>query len=367
VASHRRRRTRTRASAPLDIRRWVIEIPTEELYDELDRRVAALQQVGERSADIFLEGGKRLASLTQGLLGHSSDLRAPTADERELLIRACGADVVAGHWRQREYRPKTLLPPIMTAGVPWATLPDHIHVLDLSPQRIRAAMPKKSELRALASAQRNLTSADNVHFLLAASHRIIGQLGPRALFSPIVLLALFYWLSIARYASRSDEAQYAASVADTLLDAFRPNLSLRRSRTPDRLLETQEQFRTLLIRSRQLKHMQRSQDPLPVILAKARDWLGGRVDRRDLERWRGMSAEAVATELLKEAYRGRWRISEKSLRDYRRLAAQSQDVDEAWLAFTEHLKQRSDADQRRIITALPPILFPLAPQDVTPP
>jgi hypothetical protein len=253
----------------------------------------------------------------------------------------------------------------MTAGVPWDTLADHIHVLDLSPQQIRAATPKKSDISALTYAQQRLTSADTPQFLLGAAYRIIGQLGPWAVFNPVVAVALFYSLIVARYASDREQARYAAHGADFLLDALRPNLSSRLSRTPDRLMDMQQEFAGLLSRSRQLKQLEDSQQPARVILAHARDWFGARVDARDLDRWRSMTPTAMATDILKSRHHGRRRISEKSLRDYRRLAAKAEDIDEAWHGFIDHLKQRPESDQRRIAMALPPIPSPPPPPETS--
>jgi hypothetical protein len=365
MSRHSGRNTRKRVAAPLDIRGWVTEFSTEaEIYEELDRRIRALQHVGEASADVFLEGTSRLVSATLRLLGRGSEAREFTPDERALLIRAIGADIAAGYWTQREYRRGVLLPPIMTAGVPWDTLPDHIHVLDLSAQDIRAAASRtSSDVALLSSIQRQLTAVDDVPFLIGAAHRIIRQRGPWAVLNPIVPIALFHCLIAARYARDSEEAQHAARYADSLLDGLRPNLRQRRSRTPARLLDMQEQFRVLLDRSLQLKHLLDSGEPLRVTLAKSRDWFGARVDGRDLDRWRSMTADAIATELIRGAQRGRRGISEKSLRDYRHLAYKAQEIDETWHGFITYLHQRPERERRHIETALPLISSPPAPSE----
>jgi hypothetical protein len=73
----------------------------------------------------------------------------------------------------------------------------------------------------------------------------------------------------------------------------------------------------------------------------------------------------MATDILKSRHHGRRRISEKSLRDYRRLAAKAEDIDEAWHGFIDHLKQRPESDQRRIAMALPPIPSPPPPPETS--
>jgi len=233
----------------------------------------------------------------------------------------------------------------------------------LSPHQIRAAAPTKRELSALTSIQDQITSENTLHLLLGAAGRVIGQLGPWAVFHPMVAIALFYSLILAQYADDREQAQYWASSADMLLDALRPNLRHRLSRTPSRLIGMQEEFTAVLDRSRHLKHLQDSHQPIRSILAKARDWFGARVDSRDLDRWRGMTAAAIATEILESYHHGRRRISKKSLRDYRRLSDKTEDIDEAWRRFVEHLQQRPKHDQRRIALALPPIPSPLPPPD----
>ena len=358
MARSPRGRRRFRVASPLDIRNWVTEHAAEEVYEELCRRIDALDAVGKPWAEGFVQGGRHLATTTLALLGRAEELPSLTPDEEGMAIRAGTANIVATYWAQHEYRRGMLLPPIMISGGPWDSLPDRIHVLDLSPDQIRRAAPKPAAPAQWAAAQRKLGEADTLPLLLGAAHGMIERFGPWAIFNPVVLAALFYWLLFAQYAPTKPEAEYAADAADSLLDAFRPNLSRRLSRTPDRLTGIQQEFSELLARARQLKELQQSQHPGRALLARAREWFGARVDGRDLRRWELMTATPIAMDVLK-SQRG---LSARALRDLRRLADDAEEIAAAWQRFLEYLKTRSEQDQRRITGALPLLASPRPPQ-----
>jgi hypothetical protein len=237
----------------------------------------------------------------------------------------------------------------MINSVPWDVLPDHIHVLDLTPEQIRAASVSSSAvISAVKAAQQGLTDAETLPLLFGAARGMIDRFGPIALFSPIVPTALFACLTIARYAPTKNAAEDGARAADVLLDSLRADLSRRLVRSSDRLDATRQAFERLLTRARELKSLLRARRPPGVILAKAKDWFGARIDSRDLRRWDRMTDTAIAMEILA----GRLGIGLKALRDQRRLADKAQDIAEAWQTFVDYLTARSDVEQRRITEAL---------------
>jgi len=354
-----RGRRRFRVAAPLEIRKWVTEAGADGVHEELCRRIDALDAVGKPWAEVFVPGGRQLVTTTLAMLGRTEELRTLTPEEEGMVIRGGAANIVATYWAQHEYRRGILLPPIMISGVPWDTLPDHIHVLDLSPDRIRQAAPRKATITQLTAAQRKLDEADTLPLLLGAAHGIIRRFGPWAVFNPIVLTALFQWLIVAQYSATKAEAEYAAGGADALLDALRPNLSRRLWRTPDRLASIQKAFGELLARAEQLEALRQSQPRRRALLAKARDWFGARVDHGDLRRWERMTATAIAMDVLRSQ---RGNISEKALRDLRRLGDKQEDIAAEWQTFFDHLKTLPQQDQRRVVGALPPFASPRPPQ-----
>jgi len=349
-----------RVASPLDIRGWVTQRDADGVYEKLCHRIDTLEAVGKPGAALFVQGGRQLATRALAMLGRTEEFRKLTCDEEDQLIRGGVADMIATYWAQHEYRRGRLLPPIMISGGPWDILPDRIHILDLSPDQIRQAAPKRTVFAQWSAAQRKLRQIDTLPLLLGAAHGIIERFGPWAVFNPVVLTALFYSLLVGQYAPTRPGADDATAAADSLLDAFRPNLSRRLSRTPDQLTGIQQDFSELLTRARQLKELQQAQHRRRALLAKARDWFGARVDDRDLRRWEPMTATAIAMEVLK-SQRGR---SAKALRDLRRLAERADDIATAWQRFLEHLKTRPKEDQRRIMGALSPLASPRPPESL---
>lgn len=349
MAPSRRRRRRLRSASPLDVRSWVTGRAAPEVYKELSRRIDSLDAVAKPHAKFLLQGGRYLATATLEILGRDDAIGTLSAEVERTIARIGAADIVATHWTHQEYRPRVVLPPIMTNSVPWDVLPDHIHVLDLTSEQIRAASVSSSEvIGAVKATQQTLTEVETLSLLFGAARGMIDRFGPIALFSPIVPTALFYCLTIARYAPTKNAAEDGARAADVLLDALRADLSRRLVRSSDRLDATRQAFERLLTRARELKTLLRSHRPPSGILAKAKDWFGARIDYRDLRRWERKTDTAIAMEILA----GQLGISLKALRDQRRLADKAQDIAEAWQAFVDYLKTRSDGEQRRTTEAL---------------
>jgi len=353
-----RKRRRVRAASPLDIRKWVIGLDEEEVYDELCRRVEALEFVAKPLAAVFIRGGIALGRTTLDMLRRQDEGPTLSPEEEGMLARASAASLVAAYWRHREYRPATMLPPIMIAGLPWDTLPDHIHVLDLSPKDIRKAALPQAVVAQLSGAPSAVDQVQSLQLHLEVALGIIRQFGPWALFNPVVITGLFHCLVIAQYTQARSDAHAAASYADALLDALRPDLSRRVSRTPDNLANPPEDAGELLVNVRRLMALQRQRASPKVILSKAKEWFGPRVDGRDLRRWKSKTAAEIVTELLG----GERPRSEKTLRDYRRLDARAAGIAEGWKDFQEYLQQRPTPEQLRITGALPPFRSPRLPQ-----
>jgi len=327
----------------------------EDVYKELCRRIAALDAVGRPAKKFFVHSASQLALATLTMLGREQEFRELNPDEEAVLVRAAAANIVAAYWGAREHRRGILLPKIMIRGVPWDTLPTHIHVLDLSPEQIRQATPEPSEVAQYAKAQQHIGEGETMAFLHGAARNVIEQLGPWAVFDPVVLTPLFYWLVYAQHAPSKEDARRAAAAADSLLDALRPDLSRHVSRTSEKLTRSSDEA---LGRARQLRELLHGPLPLPAIRAKARDWFGARVDDRDLRRWKSMTDADIAADLL----RSETGLSKKAVRDLRRLAGQAEAVSTAWQEFGEHLKTRPEPDQRRVLGALPPLISPRPPQ-----
>src|SRR5215467_3691435 len=188
-----RRRRRSRVASPIELRNWVTYPAADGVFKELCLRIDALEAVGKPWAELFLSGGQQLAAITLGMLGSTEAPPALTPEQEGLVIREGAAHMVATSWARREYRRGMVLPPIMIRGVPWDTLPSHIHVLDLSPEQIRRAAPTQDVLAHVTAAKRALDNADRLHLLLGAAHDSIVTLGPWAVFDRVVLTALFYW------------------------------------------------------------------------------------------------------------------------------------------------------------------------------
>src|SRR5215467_9118197 len=350
-----RRRRRSRVASPIELRNWVTYPAADGVFKELCLRIDALEAVGKPWAELFLSGGQQLAAITLGMLGSTEAPPALTPEQEGLVIRAGAAHMVATSWARREYRRGMVLPPIMIRGVPWDTLPTHIHVLDLSPEQIRQATPEPSEVAQYAKALQHIGEGEAMAFLHGAARSVIEQLGPWAVFDPVVLTPLFYWLVYAQHSPSKEEARRAAVAADSLLDALRPDLSRHVSRTSEELTRSSDEA---LGRARQLRELLHGPLPLPAIRAKARDWFGARVDDRDLRRWKSMTDADIAADLL----RSETGLSKKAVRDLRRLAGQAEAVSTAWQEFGEHLKTRPEPDQRRVLGALPPLISPRPPQ-----
>jgi len=177
--------------------------------------------------------------------------------------------------------------------------------------------------------------------------------------NPVVVITLFHWLVLAKFAPTKAQAKYAASCADALLDALRPDLSRRVVRTPNHLANAPEDSEELLANARKLKVLQRQHAFPRAILSKAKKWFGARVDGRDLRRWGRRTAAQIVTDVLG----GEKPKTKKTLRDYSRLADRAGYIAEAWQTFRTDLESRPPQDQRRITGALQPLVSPHNPRD----
>jgi len=358
MATSARKHRRIRVASPLDIRKWILD--EEDVYEGLCRRIEALEAVAEPLAKLFVRFGIALGTTTLDMLGRTKEVRILTEEEEGVLARASAANLVAAYWRQHEYRRGVRFPPIMIAGAPWDTLPDHIHVLDLSPEEILKAAPTKEIVAQLSRVRSPRDQSESLHLLLGVADGIIRQFGPWALvMNPVVVITLFHWLVLAKFAPTKAQAKYAASCADALLDALRPDLSRRVVRTPNHLANAPEDSEELLANARKLKVLQRQHAFPRAILSKAKKWFGARVDGRDLRRWGRMTAAQIVTDVLG----GEKPKTKKTLRDYSRLADRAGYIAEAWQTFRTDLESRPPQDQRRITGALQPLVSPHNPRD----
>jgi hypothetical protein len=269
-------------------------------------------------------------------------------------VRGGAATIVASYWAQQEHRPGVFLPPVMSRGVPWDTFPDAIHVLDLDPDQIRAALQHLAPFDTLdAAGLARLSEPPNDLFLLFGSAQTtIRALGALAVFDPIVQVALFEWLRVAHYTPAKDEAAFAANHAAQLLDEFLPDLSRRMIRIPERLAEVDTALRKLVKKVEPVRQALRGEGLTTKVLAQARAELGARVTRLDLARWQRMDTRAIAIERLARA-RGR---SVKAVAEQLRLAEKAAAIDQSWEEFLTYLRMLPEPQQRAIVNALPPPL-----------
>lgn len=308
----------------------------------------------------ILDLTRQLATTTLVTMGVAVDLPQLSAEQDRALARHAVANIAAEYWRQHEYRPGVLLPPIQTVGVAWELAQDRIHILDLPPQAIKVA---------LAAARRSARSVGNVHgrtlaepitqfhVQVHAALATIEQLGPWALGSSLPLITLLRCLILARYSPDRDEALIAAQAADALLDALRPDLSRRMTRTVYRLTE----LRTRVVETHKavidIHDRLAPLGPNRELLTRARQAFGTTLTMQALRRWRRMNPLAIARQLVARELR----CSEKALRDLLALAERLQDIDAVWTQFGTYLRTLPADQQRQLVTALP-LLVPPEPE-----
>jgi hypothetical protein len=294
---------------------------------------------------------RQLATTTLGTMGVPVDLPQLSAEHDRALARHAVANIAADYWRQHEYRPGILLPPIQTVGVPWEVAQDRIHVLDLPPQAVRAAVAaaKKPPRFAKASGPNLHDPITQFHVQVHAALATIGQLGPWALGSALPLLTLLRCLLLARYSPYRDEALMAAEAADALLDALRPNLSRRMTRTPTRLSELKAQLVDIHKAVVAIQDGLVASAPTRELLTRARRQFGTTITMERLRRWQGMDPLTIARQLLARESR----CSDKALRDLLALAGRLEEIDEAWTRFLTYVNTLSEDRQRALVTALP--------------
>jgi hypothetical protein len=230
------------------------------------------------------------------------------------MARHTVANLAAEYWRHHEYRPGVLLPAIQTLGMPWEVAQDRIHVLDLPPEAIRIALAAAAKsTRPLRNARgRSLDNpATQFHFQVSAALATIRQLGPWALGSGLPLITLLRCLALAQYSPSREEALIAAEAADALLDALRPDLSRRMTRTPYHLSELRTRFVETHHIVLHMHHGLETVGPTPALLRRARQRFGAVVTMAKLRRWRHMDPLVIARQLVARDL-GR---SAKALRD----------------------------------------------------
>ena len=290
------------------------------------------------------------------LFGQSGDsLDFPCGIERT-LARMIGANLVVTHFAEHEYKASMFLPRIATIGAPWDVPPDAIHILDLSLKSIeealsvaRADTPEKSV--PATSSYCSWTPSELFQIQVESALAAIRQLGPSAVFDRWILLTLFICLTHARYSASDEEAKRAAFDANRLLDTFRPDLSQRMKRVPERLSDLQRRFQDLHDEAVELRKTLDAIGPTGPVLSRARDRFGPRVDRRDLSRWQRMTPDAVALEILALECK----LTSKAVLDKLRLAKQAKSIEEAWEDFQIHLATLPTETRHRIL------LFPSEP------
>jgi len=352
-------RSRTRTGSPAEFRSWVTEHTPEKIRSELLRRVQNLSLAKPLWVPI-LGLTRQLASTTLQTMDFSVELPPLSAEQGQALTRHAVANIAAEYWRHHEYRGGILLPPIQTVGVPWEVAQDRIHVLDLPPQAIKVALAatRRAARSFRQSRGRNLKDPiTRFHFQVSAALITIGQLGPWALGSSLPLLTLLRCLILARDSPHGDEALMAAEAADTLLDALRPDLSRRMTRTPYRLRELWEQFVETHKAVSDIHDRLVSSGPNHELLARARKLSGTMLTAKGLRCWQSMSPVVIARQLVARELR----CSDKVLRDCLALAGRLADTNAAWTRFLAYLKTLPANQQRQLVTALP-VLVPLEPE-----
>ncbi len=359
-------RSRSRTVSPLEVRAWVIEMPPEHIYTELLRRIDALETGITPHRDLFIRAGRMLVESALKRMGWPSALPDLPKEAEAMAVRGGAADIVARYWAEREYRSGHFLPPVMIRGGPWDTFPDAVHLLDLDADRIRQAL--LGHIRGLehldpGALDKLSEEPSDALVLLGAATRLIHTLGPLAVFDRVVHVALYTWLMAAHYAPTKEAAEFGADAAAGLLDAFKPDLSRHVTRTPESLKELHGVFKDILEKADRVQQVLHAEGPTSRVLARARAELGPRISRSDLARWHRMGSRAIAIERLA---RVRHR-SVKSTKEQLRLAEKSADIDEAWDEFLAYLRTLSEAQQQRIMSALPPLLSFPTPQPGSPP
>jgi hypothetical protein len=249
-----------------------------------------------------------------------------------------------------------LLPPIQTVGVPWEVPQDRIHVLDLPPQVIKAAVAAaKKPLKVAKASGPNLDDPiTQFHVQVHAALATIRQLGPWALGSALPLLTLLRCLILARYSPSDDEAMVAAEAADVLLDALRPNLSRRMTRTPTRLTDLKKRIGEIHKAVIAIQDGLVASGPTRELFTRARRQFGATITMDHLRRWQGMDPLPIARQLLAR----RLRCSDKALRDLLALADRLEEIDGDWTRFVTYVNTLPEDRQRQLVTALP-LLVPM--------
>lgn len=353
----RKRKTpsRTRTYPPLHVRLWVADEPTaEKTCVELTRRINALESAGEPFARDLLALVQSMLQEVATMFGQlDARLDLPHGATRS-LARLIGANLVATYWQEHAYKPGIFLPLIVTIGAPWDTPPDAIHILDLSRDAVRQALSGLSSLgkrKTAASLRSARTPGDLFQIQVETALATIRQMGPAAVLDRWVLVTLFICLTHAKFNVSKAGAKRAAEDALRLLDAFRPDLSARMTRIPERLADLQTRFGHLHAGAATLLKALGTFGPTNPTLAKARDLFGGWVDRPDLNRWQRMTSYAIALEII-----GRERgLTRKALRDQLWLADKAKDIEVAWREVQAHLLTRPEQTRHRIA------LFPSEP------
>ncbi len=346
---------RTRTTNPLDVRDWVVEKLPKEIYAELLRRIDNLDEAIRPYRVSLLRAGHALIEQplrAWGLTGPIPNLPAYAEDH---VARITAASIVSTYWDAHPYRPRCFLPSVQIIGVPWETLPNGVHVLDLDPALVRIALTKSPELKDLDRVSETPTLA--LYRLFGATQNLIRRLGPLALFNQLVQLTLFLFLATARQAPTKDAAERAADAADALLLEFLPDLSRQMTRTPERLTQMRQAFQQTHDHAIEIRKALEMTGVTSGILARARLLLGRRVNQSDLMRWQRMTVHAVAV----DAFTMRHRLSVKAVRDQLRLGEKADEIGRTWAEFVTFLGGRPESEQQRILTALSPPAPPAPP------
>jgi hypothetical protein len=153
----------------------------------------------------------------------------------------------------------------------------------------------------------------------------------------------------------------AAEAADLLLDALRPNLSRRMTRTPYRLSELQKQIVEIHKAVIAIQDGLVASGPTRELLTRARRQFRAPITMDRLRRWQGMDPLTIARQLLARKVRR----SDKALRDLLALAERLEEIDGDWTRFVTYVKTLPEDRQRQLVTALP-LLVPM-PEPEKPP
>jgi hypothetical protein len=350
-------RSRSRTASPAEFRSWVTGHVPEDIRAELLQRIRNLDALAKPLWTSIRDLTRQLAITTLGTMGVAVNLPQLSPEQDRALARHAVANIAAEYWRQHEYRPGVLLPALQTVGVPWDVAQDRIHVLDLPPQVIRAALAAaaKSTRRLRNARGRDLEDPiTQFQFQVSAALSTIRQLGPWALGSALPLITLLRCLVLARYSPSREEALVAAEAADTLLEALRPDLSRRMSRTPHHLGELRKRFVEIHQAVLELHDGLRASGPTRSLLTRARQRFGAMVTMQHLRRWRSMDPLVIARQLVAQELPR----SKKAVRDLLALAERLEETDTAWMTFVEYVKTLPEDQQRQLLTALPVLVPP---------